>query len=429
MARRRWRTTFLLATPLLLAAWLGPATAGHAATVRSDGSSVTSIAASTTPPHGSASAAARRVTGWQARLDRLIGSAPMSVAVGRPGQVWYTHLGRSPRIPASNEKLLLSMALLDTSGPDTQLITQVRSAASPDAQGRVTNLWLLGSGDPYVDRADMRALARAVSAAGVRTVTGDVVGGLGPFTRDDDAPGWKSWFPGTLVPLPTALTFDSNVGPHGGALAVPEQRAAQAFVAALRAKGVVVRGSATTGRPPGGLSRVAAIAPPVTDPMGWMLQVSDNFAAEVLGKRLGWESSGTGSIAAAAAAICGLERDWDVSARCNDASGLSYRNRQTARGMLHMLTRAQQQDWGDELRLLLPAPGMGSLEGRLAGLDVRAKTGTLTNISALSGWVRVDSDSDWVAFSLLTRGMDSTAAKALEDKVVRLLAQRARVSA
>jgi D-alanyl-D-alanine carboxypeptidase/D-alanyl-D-alanine-endopeptidase (penicillin-binding protein 4) len=364
-----------------------------------------------------------------ARLDDLIGDAPMSVAVGRPGRVWYAHSGRSPRVPASNEKLLLSMALLDKVGLDAVLTTQVRSAALPDASGRVGRLWLLGSGNPYTDRSDMRALARALHAAGVGTVTGDVVAGVGPFRRDDAAPGWKSWFPDVLVPLPTALTFDGNVSRTGAHLAVPEQRAAQALTAALRARGVVVEGRARTGRPPGGLRRLAAVAPALTDPMGWMLQVSDNFAAEVLGKRLGWETTGTGSIAAAARSICGLERRWGVTATCHDASGLSYRNRQTARGVLSMLTQAQQETWGDELRLLLPAAGMGSLEGRLAGVAVRAKTGTLTNISALSGWVRVDSDGDWVAFSLLTRGMPSDSAKALEDRVVRLLAQRARVPA
>jgi serine-type D-Ala-D-Ala carboxypeptidase/endopeptidase (penicillin-binding protein 4) len=371
--------------------------------------------------------AALAPAGWMTRLDDLIGTAPMSVAVGRPGQLWYSRLGRSPRVPASNEKLLLAMAMLDEIGPDALVTTQVRASVLPDRRGRVDRLWLVGSGDPYTDRSDVRALARSVHAAGVRVVRGDVLAAVGPFRRDDDAPGWKAWFPDVLVPLPTALTFEGNVARDGSHLSVPEQRAAQALTAALRARGITVRGRAATGRPPGGLTRLAALSPPVTDPMGWMLQVSDNFAAEVLGKRLGWEATGTGSIAAAARTICALEHRWRVAATCNDASGLSYANRQTARGMLSMLTHAQRQSWGSELQLLLPAAGMGSLEGRLAGIDVRAKTGTLTGISALSGWVRADSDGGWVAFSLLTRGMSSDAAKVLEDKVVRLLAQRARV--
>jgi D-alanyl-D-alanine carboxypeptidase/D-alanyl-D-alanine-endopeptidase (penicillin-binding protein 4) len=291
----------------------------------------------------------------------------------------------------------------------------------------VGRLWLVGSGDPYTDGSDLRALARQLRAAGVRTVTGDVVAAVGPFRRDDDAPGWKSWFPDVLVPLPTALTFDGNVAPNGAHRAVPEQRAARELVAALRAKGVAVKGRAATGRPPGGLDRLAAVTPALTDAMRWMLQVSDNFAAEVLGKRLGWEVTRTGSISAAARAICDLQERWRVRATCHDASGLSYANRQTATGLLSMLTHAQQRSWGDDLRLLLPAAGTGSLEGRLAGLDVRAKTGTLTDVSALSGWVRIDSDGEWLAFSLLTRGMPSESAKVLEDRVVRLLAQRARV--
>ena len=54
---------------------------------------------------------------WQRRIDALIGDRRMSVTIGDDGAFWYRHLAWVERAPASNEKLLLSMALLATSAP------------------------------------------------------------------------------------------------------------------------------------------------------------------------------------------------------------------------------------------------------------------------------------------------------------------------
>jgi serine-type D-Ala-D-Ala carboxypeptidase/endopeptidase (penicillin-binding protein 4) len=74
----------------------------------------------------------------------------------------------------------------------------------------------------------------------------------------------------------------------------------------------------------------------------------------------------------------------------------------------------------------LPDGGQGTLKGRLPHVRLRAKTGTLDNVSALSGWVWSDAAGTWIEFSLLTSGMDEWAAKDLEDRVVAVLAARAK---
>ena len=56
---------------------------------------------------------------------------------------------------------------------------------------------------------------------------------------------------------------------------------------------------------------------------------------------------------------------------------------------------------------------------------VRAKTGTLDNVSALTGWVWSDAAGTWIEFSLLTSGMDEYKAKTIEDRVVHVLAEHA----
>jgi D-alanyl-D-alanine carboxypeptidase len=73
----------------------------------------------------------------------------VSVTIGDDGHFLYRHQASEPRIPASNEKLLLSMALFDRLGPSLQVPTLVSAEAEPDADGVIDgNLWILGRGDP-----------------------------------------------------------------------------------------------------------------------------------------------------------------------------------------------------------------------------------------------------------------------------------------
>src|SRR5207247_1266200 len=57
-----------------------------------------------------------RVAPWIVRVQRLVGDLPISVSVAEDGRLVDAHAGNVPRPPASDEKLLLSMALLDRLG-------------------------------------------------------------------------------------------------------------------------------------------------------------------------------------------------------------------------------------------------------------------------------------------------------------------------
>jgi D-alanyl-D-alanine carboxypeptidase/D-alanyl-D-alanine-endopeptidase (penicillin-binding protein 4) len=109
-----------------------------------------------------------------------------------------------------------------------------------------------------------------------------------------------------------------------------------------------------------------------------------------------------------------------------DASGLSYRDRVTARGIVTLLTYATRAPWGTALRRALPWGGVGTLDDRLHDVVVRAKTGTLDGISALSGWVRLRHDHRWGQFSILSSGMSKSTAVRIEDRIVRILSARGR---
>ena len=92
---------------------------------------------------------------------------------------------------------------------------------------------------------------------------------------------------------------------------------------------------------------------------------------------------------------------------------------------MELLWEAEDAPWGDELRRSLPTGGQGTLRDRLSQVRIRAKTGTLTDVSALSGWVFAGRLDAWVEFSILSAGMSKATASQIEDRIVRIIARHA----
>jgi D-alanyl-D-alanine carboxypeptidase/D-alanyl-D-alanine-endopeptidase (penicillin-binding protein 4) len=365
---------------------------------------------------------------WIQRIDTVVGDLPVGVVIGYQGATWYAHRDWVARAPASNEKLLLSMALLDRFPAETTLPTRVLATSQPKDGVVNGDVWIVGHGDPEIDHTDMAELAQDLVARGIHKVNGHVMGATGPFGRDWFAPGWKSYFPTYYIALPTALTFHGNEDHRGRNVNDPERRAANELTKQMKRAGIKVTRKPGLGTPP---SKLTALTTIHSDPLGSIMHRMDlwsrNFYAEVLGKLLGARTGGPpGTIAKGANAIARFAHQHGVgSVVAHDASGLSYRNRITPKGIVRLLWVADAAPWGATLRDLLAQGGQGTLEGRLTNVTVRAKTGTLTNISALSGWVWMERVGDWAEFSILSSGISKTRSVQIENQIVRAVGANA----
>jgi D-alanyl-D-alanine carboxypeptidase/D-alanyl-D-alanine-endopeptidase (penicillin-binding protein 4) len=137
---------------------------------------------------------------------------------------------------------------------------------------------------------------------------------------------------------------------------------------------------------------------------------SINFDAEMMLRESGAQRSGYGSPQTGAAAIKATARALDVPLGvAHDGSGLSYTDRESPAILVSWLRALRQQPYFSAVYYALPLSCVnGTLEHRLCGKhvrgEVRAKTGTLTHVSALSGYVTSES-GDVVTFSFLADGV------------------------
>ena len=97
---------------------------------------------------------------WVQRIDDVVGRDAVSVTIGYEGTVLYRHKDWVRRAPASNEKLLLSMALLDRVPPDTTIPTRVLATKAVRADGTLRGR--------SVDRGARRSRDRPAGPRGAR---------------------------------------------------------------------------------------------------------------------------------------------------------------------------------------------------------------------------------------------------------------------
>ncbi len=234
--------------------------------------------------------------------------------------------------------------------------------------------------------------------------------------------------------------FGANPAPLFVPIANPGEAHPSALLAALTRAGIVVAGKAklaSAAVPRAGLAEIASVKTPLRAVLHKVDKESSNVLAEHVYKRVGATKGGRGTFENASHAVLetlgklGIDTNGAVSV---DGSGLSRGNAYSPR-QVAMLLRALWTHGNGDLRPILvdslPIAGVdGTLSKRLTQgaykARVRAKTGYIAGVSALSGYAATD-DGEVICFSVIVNGVKgATAAKKLEDSIAKLLVDLAK---
>ena len=214
----------------------------------------------------------------------------------------------------------------------------------------------------------------------------------------------------------------------------PGLYAGRLFRDRLHARGIRVTGTVRRGVTPTSAQALATWSSPVTGALARLLKDSSNLTAELLVKTMGRHVTGeTGTAAGGLDALRGVLADYiglDPAAyRFADGSGLSWYNYVSPDQIVDLLTAAYHDSAvGGSFREALPIAGVdGSLRNRMKGTaamgNLRAKTGTLTGVSCLSGYVNTR-DGEPLVFSIMMNNFvgPASTARRTQDEIGVLLA-------
>lgn len=383
------------------------------------------------------------LAGSLAREMAAAGSASGAYVVNlTDGTTEFAWRARTGRILASNTKLFTTAAALARFGTDGTLGTEVLGSGESDEEGMWRgNLYLRGGGDPtfgsrrfalrsYGAGASVEALAAAVADTGIERVSGRIVGDESNHDSlrggPDSGYGVSIW----VGPL-SALSFNRGLADDGGRgfQVNPPAFAAARLDAALEARGVRVRLKPRSGGAPAQAEVLASVdSPPMSTLVRATNKASDNFFAELLAKDLAMQARGLGTTAAGAGLAAGFARRLGAPARLADGSGLSRANRASPYRVVRLLRAMAERDEFDAFYASLPVAGRdGTLYDRMrrgpARRRCRAKTGTLSDVSALSGYC-TSLSGDLFAFSMLMNGVYPSSARRLQDRMAQAIARQ-----
>jgi D-alanyl-D-alanine carboxypeptidase/D-alanyl-D-alanine-endopeptidase (penicillin-binding protein 4) len=188
--------------------------------------------------------------------------------------------------------------------------------------------------------------------------------------------------------------------------------------------GRMIFAPAFSDRPP---VRVLAMheSPPLIDILEVVNKKSHNLLAEQTLRTVGRVALGEGTVEAGARAVQHLltteAQGFAPNVQIYDGSGLSVLNRVTTRSIIHLLSFMAKSPMWEDFWYTLPEAGardgLSRMGGTAAVHNLRAKTGTIDNVSALSGYVRA-ANGERLAFSIISNNVPSTwPAKRIEDAI------------
>ncbi len=365
-----------------------------------------------------------RIGGLVRSLSETVNNFPdqSCLIISIEGQKIASIKPNQPIIPASNMKLLTAATALEVLGPDFVYTTKVVGLS--DANRIVGDLWLVGGGDPLLSTigypatesyptlhpTNIGSLIDALVAAGINEITGNIVGDESRYDTERFTPtlglGVRTTEVGPLgaLILNDGVVLSSPIKPDQPALS-----AAQEFLRLLNERGIVVQGTAKTGTASADLPVVASIqSAPLSDVIAEMLTNSDNNTAELMLKEIGLARLSTGTRIAGTQVVLSVLQELGLPVDglvMIDGSGLDRGNRATCALLASILERDGGFGvLGNGLAIAGQTGTLRDLLGESAASErLHAKTGTLTGVKALSGFVQYAPEKSAI-FALILNG-------------------------
>lgn len=350
-------------------------------------------------------------------------SIGIKVVAVETGEVIYEKNSHKLHHPASTTKLFTAATALAKLGSDFQFETTLY--ADTIIKGEVVgNIYLKGRADPVLQPQDVVKLGDALLQSGVTSIQGQIVVDETYLDAVWEGPGWMR----DDRPLWISALSIREVEPDGNKMS-RALACGHLLKTALIDKGIHVTGKVVSGTVPSDAHSIAKhLSPPLTDILRLMNKPSDNWVAELLFKTIGAEVMGEPGTwkkgREAIAEFLGEIMDEPPAHRFVDGSGLSRYNLLNAELLTKLLIYMYHNfELMPEFLASLPIAGVdGTLKNRMQDVSaekvLRAKTGTLSGVSALAGYT-VTADDEVFAFGILISHYVGPArsARSIQDKI------------
>jgi D-alanyl-D-alanine carboxypeptidase/D-alanyl-D-alanine-endopeptidase (penicillin-binding protein 4) len=390
-----------------------------------------------------AAAGSQRCQQMRERLVAGGGTASgLFVIDAESGRAVCARAAKQPRSLASNTKLFTTSTALTRFGPEYRIATRLLTDGRIGFDGILRgSLYLQGAGDPalgvpaFYDRyagglgTNLLALKAQLRDAGVRAVTGRLYADDTIFDRVRgvaDSGYATSPYIGPLSGLAFNSGYRSSIA--AGFASDPATLAVSKLARALRSAGIGVRTRVARGVTPVGAEALATVRSPTMSRLVEATDVySNNFYAEMLAKLLGAHFGGAGTTAAGTGVVERFARGHSSGIHAVDGSGLTRGNRASPFQVVSLLRAMRQSPVGDQFIQNLALTGReGTVADRTEGTAAygrcRTKTGTLTSVSALSGYCFNRSGRVMIFSILMASVSDLSLAHYEQDKIAALVA-------